>query len=176
MAQTSKATSKSSKARTNSKTKASSSSKGTASKRYNPSSSTKRASANGSRAKRSTASRPRAQSRSSAPSRNGSDSFKGTAKGVGQTVADAASKAKTPLIAGGTALAGVAAGAVLKSRMNNKSSKNPLKRLSGVSMPKPDLSGLDLDTIKSTAERVSAYGKQVSDIAAAAEKTHKKNK
>lgn len=47
-------------------------------------------------------------------------------------------------------------------------------------MPKParnlDLSKLDLDTVKSAAERVSAYGQQASDIATAVEKTRKKNK
>jgi len=47
-------------------------------------------------------------------------------------------------------------------------------------MPKPtaklDLGKLDLDTVKSTADRVTAYGQQASDIAAAVEKTRKKNK
>jgi len=34
----------------------------------------------------------------------------------------------------------------------------------------------DLDSVKSTAERVSAYSQQASDVAAALEKTRKKNK
>ena len=64
------------------------------------------------------------------------------AKATGHTVADAASKAKTPLIAGGTALAGVAAGAVIKSRTGSNG-KNPLKKLGGMKSP-----NIDLDTIK----------------------------
>ena len=61
-----------------------------------------------------------------------------------------------------------------------KRSKNPLNRLRGVSLPKPttklNLSELDLDKVKSTAERVSAYSQQASDIATAVQKTRKKNK
>ena len=48
-----------------------------------------------------------------------------------------------------------------------------------MSIPNPvanlDLSKVDLDSVKSAAERVSAYGQQASDIAAAVEKTRKKN-
>jgi hypothetical protein len=77
------------------------------------------------------------------------------------------------------ALAGAAAGAVVRSRMSANHSRNPLARLRGVSMPKPaaklDLDKLDLDRLKSAAERVSAYGQQASDIVGAIEKTRKKN-
>jgi hypothetical protein len=38
-----------------------------------------------------------------------------------------------------------------------------------------DLTKIDLGTVKKAAERVSAYGQQASDIAAAVEKTRKKN-
>jgi hypothetical protein len=98
-------------------------------------------------------------------------------KAAGHTVAQAAAKAKTPLIAVGTALAGAAAGAVINDRLAAHRSNSPVKRLAGVSMPKPvaDLRKLDPDTVKSAAERVSAYGQQVSDIAAAVQKTRKKN-
>ena len=95
-------------------------------------------------------------------------------------VSDAASKARIPLIAGGTALIGAAAGAVIKDRFGTKRSNNPLKRLRGVSLPRPtsklDLSKLDLDKIKNAAERVNAYSRQASDIATAMEKTRRKNK
>ena len=95
-------------------------------------------------------------------------------------MSEAASKAKTPLIVGGTALVGAAAGAVIKDRFGTKRSKNPLNRLRGVSLPRPttklNLSEVDLDKVKSTAERVSAYGQQASDIATAVQKTRKKNK
>jgi hypothetical protein len=178
MAQATKTTSSGSKSRNGSR--ATGSGKNAASKR--PSS--KRSSTNGSRAKSTSAARTRSQSRPTARSRNGSGSIKDTAidrtKAAGHAVADAASKAKTPLIAGGTALVGAAAGAVVKDRLAANRSNNPLKRLRGVSMPKPatklDLSKLDLDTVKSAAERVSAYGQQASDIAAAVENTRKKNK
>ena len=99
-----------------------------------------------------------------------------TSKAAGQTVAAAGSKVKAPLIAAGTAIAGVAAGVVIKDRLGATRSKNPLKRMGSVSMPKPDLGNLDLDKIKSAAERVSAYGQQAADIAKAVEKTQKKNK
>ena len=64
--------------------------------------------------------------------------------------------------------------------MGKKRSRNPLNRLRGVSLPKPttklNLSELDLDKVKRTGERVSAYGQQASDIATAMQKTRKKNK
>jgi hypothetical protein len=93
-------------------------------------------------------------------------------------ISEAASKAKTPLIVGGTALVGAAAGAVVRDRLGKKRSKNPLNRLRGVSLrgPATKLNDLDLDKVKSTAERVSAYGQQASDIATAVQKTRKKNK
>lgn len=95
-------------------------------------------------------------------------------------ISEAASKAKTPLIVGGTALAGAAAGAVVKDRLGTKRSRNPFSRLRGVSLPKPTaklkLGELDLDKVKSAADRVSAYSQQASDIATAMEKTRKKNK
>jgi hypothetical protein len=100
-------------------------------------------------------------------------------KAAGHTVGAAASKAKTPLIAGGTAVVAATAGAVIKDRLSAKQSKNPLKRLGGISLAKPpaklDPSKVDLKKVKSAADRVSAYGQQASDIAAAAEKTRKKN-
>ncbi len=100
-------------------------------------------------------------------------------KAAGHAVAEAASKARTPLLAGGTAIAGAAAGVLIKDRLTANQSKSPLTRLRGVSIPNPvanlDLSKVDLDSVKSAAERVSAYGQQASDIAAAVEKTRKKN-
>ena len=93
-------------------------------------------------------------------------------------VAEAASKVKTPLVAAGTALIGVAAGAAFRNRLDGKGSKNPLRHMPGVpkSVRNADLGKIDLDTVKKAAERVSAYGQQASDIASAVEKTRKKNK
>jgi hypothetical protein len=140
-------------------------------------STSKRGSANGSQATSTTQSRSKSQS--TGQSRNGAESFKDTVvdgtKAGGRAVADVASKARVPLIAGGTAIVGAAAGVVLKDRLGASKSKNPLKRLGGMSMPK-SAAKLDLDTVKSAAERVSAYGQQASDIAGAIEKTRKKNK
>lgn len=137
-------------------------------------------------------SRPQGSGRSAAskrPSskRNRSNGASSRAKRAGtgggrsrSAVAEAASRAKTPLVAGGTALIGVAAGAALRGRRDNRNSKNPLRRLRGAAIPKSvrnaDFSKIDLDTVKKAAERVSAYGQQASDIAVAVEKTRKKNK
>ena len=119
------------------------------------------------------------KSRSTGQSRNGAKSFKDTVvdgtKSGGRAVADVASKAKVPLIAGGTAIVGAAAGVALKDRLGASKSKNPLNRLGAMSMPK-SVTKLDLDTVKSAADRVSAYGQQASDIAGAIETTRKKNK
>jgi hypothetical protein len=156
-----------------------------ASKKGGKRSTSQRGSANGSQAKSTTQprsksrSRSKPKSRSTGQSRNGAESFKHTVvdgtKAGGRAVADAAAKAKIPLIAGGTAIVGVAAGVVLKDRLGASKSKNPLNRLGGMSMPK-SAAKLDLDTVKSAADRLSAYGQQASDIAGAIEKTRKKNK
>ncbi len=156
---TTKTTSKRSTSRNGSRATSSSAGKGSASKR-----STRNSSTNSRSKKRST---------SSSQNKRNVEAIKDTAveqtKSAGATIADAAGKAKTPLIAGGTALLGVAAGAVINGRLSGKS-RNPIKRMRGASMPK-----LDLDTVKMAADRVSAYGQQASDIAAAVEKTRKKN-
>lgn len=110
-------------------------------------------------------------------SNTGAAQGNGSPKSAGRTMAAAASKAKTPLIAGGAALAGGAAAFLVNQRAT--ASKGPMQRLRRVSLPKPngklDLSKVDLGTIKSTAERVSAFGQQAADVAAAAEKARKKH-
>ena len=181
MAQSTKT--KSSNSRSNIRQKATGSSRNTSAKRSNSTSSGRRGS-NGRRAKGASASpsRSRAQSRS-AQNRNGNDagSIADTAmdkaKTSGRAVADAAAKAKTPLIAGATALVGAAGGAVIKSRLGaGNSKKSPLKRLGGSKqMAKLDLAKLDLDTVKTLATQMKNYGQQASDIADAVEKTRKKN-
>ena len=140
-------------------------------------STSKGGSANRSQAKSTT--QPRAKSQSTGQSRNGARSFTASVvdgtKAGGRAVADVASKAKVPLIAGGTAIVGAAAGVVLKDRLGAGKSKNPLNRLGAMSMPK-SVAKLDLDTVKSAADRVSAYGQRASDIAGVIEKTRKQNK
>ena len=152
------------------------SSNGTASRTRKPASTSAK--------KKSGSTSARSKPQSNAQSRNGLASAPGVAvekaKGAAHAISNAASKAKTPLVVGGTALVGAAAGAVVKDRLGKKRSRNPLNRLRGVSLPKPttklNLSELDLDKVKRTGERVSAYGQQASDIATAMEKTRKKNK
>ena len=179
MAQSTKT--KSSNSRSDTRQKATGSSRSTSAKRSNSTSSSRRSS-NGSRAKGASASRSRSRAHSrSAQNRNGAGSIADTtvdkAKTSGRAVADAAAKAKTPLIAAGTALVGAAGGAVIKSRLGaGHSKKSPLKRLGGSKpMAKLDLGKLDLDTVKTLASQMKAYGQQASDIAEAVEKTRKKN-
>ena len=136
------------------------------------SSRTRRTSSNGSRSgARSQATRAKRSSGSGArsPARSSGSAIKRT----GEKAASLASKAKTPLVAGGAALAGVAGVAVaIKSRAN---SRGPLKkRLNGASVPK-SIKKIDADTIKSAARRAESVGHQIGDIAEAAAKTRKKN-
>jgi hypothetical protein len=153
-----------------SRAKSSTTRKGSTTKR----STSTRASSNG---RSKTASARRSRSQTSSQSKSNVETIRDTAvdraKGAGQTIATAAGKAKTPLIAGGTALLGAAAGAAIKDRLSDRS-KGPIKRMRDASMPR-SVTKLDLDTVKSAADRISAYGQQASDIAAAVEKTRKKN-
>ena len=180
MAQSTKT--KSSNSRSDTRQKATGSSRSTSSAKRSNSTSSSRRSSNGSRAKGASASRSRSRAQSrSAQNRNGAGSIADTAidkaKTSGRAVADAAAKAKTPLIAGATALVGAAGGAVIKSRLGaGNSKKSPLKRLGGSKqMAKLDLGKLDLDTVKTLATQMKVYGQQASDIADAVEKTRKKN-
>jgi hypothetical protein len=96
---------------------------------------------------------------------------------AGGKIAELASKAKTPLLAGGAALAGVAGGVALKSRND---SRRPLKALRSVQLPKSlknvDLSKIDVDAVMDAARQVRSIGEQVGDVVEAAEKTRKKHK
>ena len=173
MAQSTKT--KSSNSRSGTRRRATGSSRSTSAKRSNSTSSSRRSSG-GNRANGASASRSRSRARSrSAQNRNGAGSIAETAvdkaKTSGRAVADAAAKAKTPLIAGATALVGVAGGAVIKSRLGaGNSKKSPLDQ-----MAKLDLGKLNLDTVRTLATQMKLYGQQASDIADAVEKTRKKN-
>jgi hypothetical protein len=181
MAQSTKT--RSSNSRSNTRHKATGSSRSTSAKRSSSTSSSRRGS-NGSRANGASAPRSRSRAKSrSAQNRNGNgagsiaDTAIDKAKTSGRAVAGAAAKAKTPLIAGATALVAAAGGAVIKSRLGaGNSKKSPLKRLGGSKqMAKLDLGKLDLDTVKTLATQMKNYGQQASDIADAVEKTRKKN-
>jgi hypothetical protein len=91
-------------------------------------------------------------------------------------VAQVASKAKTPLLATGAVLAGVAGALAMRGR--NKT-RNPLKKMSAPSVPKgvsDSIKKIDLDSLTSAAQRVGKIGQQVGDVADAAEKARKKHK
>lgn len=132
---------------------------------------------------RSKSTQARRKPGSGAQASNGTASFASAAvertKSIGGAIEEAASKAKIPLIAGGTALVGAAAGVVVKDHLERSRSNGPFRRLRAISVPKPgrnlNLANLDLEKVKSAADRVSAYGQQASDIASAAEKTRKKH-
>ena len=162
---------KSSNTRSNTRQKATGSSRSTSTKRSNSTSSNRRGS-NGSRAKGSNGS---AQNRNGNGAGSIADTAMDKAKTSGRAVIDGAVKAKTPLIAGATALVGAAGGAVIKSRLAaGNSKKSPLKRLGG-SKQMVKLGKVDLDTVKTLATQMKNYGQQASDIADAVEKTRKKN-
>jgi hypothetical protein len=164
MAQTTRSSSRSSSSRS-SRTKRSTGRNGSSG---NARSSSKRTGSNGSR---STTSR-RGSSSASRPKSAATKARQAVQNGpiakTGGKVAELASKAKGPLLAGGAALAGVAGGAALKSRSQNR---RPINRLKSVSMPK-----LDLDAVMDAARTVRSIGEQVGDVADAADKTRKKHK
>jgi hypothetical protein len=87
-------------------------------------------------------------------------------------VSDIASKAKTPIVAGGAALAGIAGGVALKSRTE---SKRPTKRFRSVQLPK-SVRNIDLQQVIDAGRLVRSIGEQVGDVADTAEKTRKKHK
>jgi hypothetical protein len=90
---------------------------------------------------------------------------------TGKKISTVASKAKTPLIAGGAALAGVVGGVALKTRTESKRPiRRPIKRLRSTQLPK-----VDLDAITSAARKVRSFGEQVGEVADAADRTRKKH-
>jgi hypothetical protein len=87
-------------------------------------------------------------------------------------VSNLASKAKTPLLAGGAALAGVAGGIALKSRT---ASKRRPSRFASVQLPKA-LKNIDVEQMIDAGRQVRAIGEQVGDVADTAARTRKKHK
>ena len=99
----------------------------------------------------------------------------------------AASKAKTPLMVGGAAIAGVAGvvgGAAIRNKIQSNRAGPVRKRLNGFhmpNMPKPGKAidvdkmrkSVDFDKVASTAQRVGTYGRQVGEVAGAVERASK---
>jgi len=111
-------------------------------------------------------------------------------------VSTAASKAKTPLMVGGAAIAGVAGvvgGAAIRNKIQGNRAGPVRKRLNGFhmpNMPKPGKAidvdkmrksvdfdkmrkSVDFDKVASTAQRVGSYGRQVGEVAGAVERASK---
>jgi hypothetical protein len=106
-----------------------------------------RSSSNGSKAA------PRAASRRGSPSRRGSTRRRPTRR-TRRRLSEVVSKAKTPLIAGGAALAGAAGGMAL--------SRNGTRRkVLGVAMPHIDFSG---DTRKALGGATRAFGNAAKEL------------
>ena len=108
--------------------------------------------------------------------------MKDTASNGASTLASVAQRAKTPLLAGGAALAGLAGAVALRSRSNHTS--GPLddlrkalpggSRSRGFSLPKPKLpkrSGNLKDGIRSLSKNVSDVAKQADKIGQRVSKT-----
>jgi hypothetical protein len=95
-----------------------------------------------------------------------------TVRKAGDRVTKLASKAKTPLLAGGAALAGLAGGVALKNRTKSKRST---RRFRSVQLPK-SLRNIDLEQVIQVGRRVRSIGEQVGDVADTADKTRKKHK
>jgi hypothetical protein len=83
-----------------------------------------------------------------------------TAKDAGKTVGKAASKAKTPLLAGGAALAGAAGGMALNAMRSRHSHK-----VLGVKMPQPKRVKVRSRDVARAAKEVGSFGQHVGELA-----------
>jgi hypothetical protein len=141
------------------------------------SSSRKRGSSgSGSRKSGSSSRKPSGSRSSTSSSRGRASPERHTTSMATGTVATMAKKAKTPLIAGGAAVAGLASGAALKARSGGR------QKVLGVSMPKPNgllkSSGLkfDPDTLTRAAKQAGLWGRRVEHVATEVEHARKKVK
>ena len=75
-------------------------------------------------------------------------------------------------MAAGAVLTGVAGGLAMRGQSR---SRNPLKRMSTPSIPK-SLKNIDAESITSAAQQIGKIGRQVGEVADAAEKARKKTK
>jgi hypothetical protein len=83
-------------------------------------------------------------------------------KGAGQTVGKAASKAKTPLLAGGAALAGAAGGIAIEAMRSRRS--HPRKVL-GIKLPRGKRMRVRSRDVAKAAKKVGTLGQQVGELA-----------
>jgi len=85
-----------------------------------------------------------------------------TAKDAGKTVGKAAGKAKTPLLAGGAALAGAAGGMAIGAMRSRHSNS---RKLLGVKMPQPKRVKLRSRDVARAAKEVGSFSQNVSELA-----------
>ena len=83
-------------------------------------------------------------------------------KEVGQTVGKVASKAKTPLLAGGAAMAGAAGGLAI-SAMRSRQSHS--RKVLGVKMPQPKRVKVRSRDVAKAAKEIGSFGQQVGELA-----------
>jgi hypothetical protein len=119
------------------------------------------------RPKRSSGNRSRRPS--SNPSSNGKtrveaarQTVEHSTKEVGQTVGKVASKAKTPLLAGGAAVAG-AAGGLAVSAMRSRQSHS--RKVLGVKMPQPKRVKVRSRDVAKAAKEIGTFGQHVGELA-----------
>jgi hypothetical protein len=94
-------------------------------------------------------------------------------RAAGKALAAAVERAKTPLIVGGAATAGVVGGLAIHRR--NSRSRLGLNGLSGIPLPVRD-GRLDLDAIAAAAHRAGSLGQQLHEIGNALEHAQKGRK
>jgi hypothetical protein len=114
-------------------------------------------------AKKSSSTSARSKPRPNAQSRNGLASVPGVAvektKGAAHGISEAAAKAKTPALAAGAGLAGLAGGLALAHRTTQK-------RILGVPMPNGGTAHAVSKNLAKTAENVGSFGEGMGSLAA----------
>jgi hypothetical protein len=131
--------------------------------------STKRSSTSKRASPKKTQARAKSKAAASRRSSNGKARIKAvrqtvehTTKDAGKTVGKVASKAKTPLLAGGAALAGAAGGMALGAMRSRHSHSH---KLLGVKMPQPKRVKVRSRDVARAAKEVGTFGQHVGELA-----------
>jgi hypothetical protein len=119
-----------------------------------------------------TAKRPSTRRASSSSASNGrgrvqavKGAVSGGAQEAGHVVGEAASKAKTPLLAGGAALAGLAGGVAIGARGMRQ------RKVMGVPMPRRSAMKKSTKNLASAAKDVGKFGQQVGELSGEVRRT-----
>jgi hypothetical protein len=131
--------------------------------------STKRSTTRKRSSPKKTQARPKSKAAVSSRSSNGKTRLKAvrrtvehTTKDAGKTVSKAAGKAKTPLLAGGAALAGAAGGMAIGA-MRSRHSHSP--KVLGMKMPQPKRVKIRSRDVARAAKEVGTFGQHVGELA-----------